>query len=165
METTFIKLATELGKKLQQQGLTLAVAESCTGGGISHIMTEIAGSSQWFDRGFITYSDCAKIEMLGVCQQTLEQFGAVDAHTALEMVQGVLKNSHANCAIAVTGIAGPGGGSVEKPVGTVFIAWHNKNTEPVIRQYMFTGNRQQIRQQSIVQALKKASTLWQPTQD
>lgn len=153
METQLITLATQLGKWLQQQGSMLAVAESCTGGGIAQVMTEIAGASQWFERGVVTYSNASKIEMLGVNQETLEQFGAVSANTALEMVAGVLKNSHADYAISVTGIAGPTGGSKEKPVGTVFIAWQGKNTPAVVKKYLFKGNRLQIRQQAIEQAL------------
>jgi len=146
-------LATELGRKLQQQRLMLAVAESCTGGGIAHVITEIAGSSHWFERGFVTYSNESKIEMLGVNQQTLDIFGAVSANIALEMVSGVLKNSHADYAISVTGIAGPSGGSKEKPVGTVFIAWQHKNSPAIVKKYLFKGDRLQIRQQAIEQAL------------
>ena len=153
METQLIPLAIALGKRLQQQGSMLAVAESCTGGGIAQVITEIAGSSHWFERGFVTYSNDSKIEMLGVNQQTLEQFGAVSANTALEMVSGVLKNSHADYAISVTGIAGPTGGSKEKPVGTVFIAWQAKNSQAIVKEYLFKGDRLQIRQQAIAQAL------------
>ena len=153
METQLITLATKLGQWLQQQGSMLAVAESCTGGGIAQVITEITGSSEWFERGFVTYSNLSKIEMLGVNQPTLEQFGAVSANTALEMVSGVLRNSHADYAISVTGIAGPTGGSEEKPVGTVFIAWQSKNTPAIVKKYLFKGSRQQIRQQAIAQAL------------
>ncbi len=156
MEIKLISLVSNLGKKLQQQGLMIAVAESCTGGGIAQVLTEIAGSSQWFERGFITYSNHSKIEMLGVNQHTLEQFGAVSAKTALEMVEGVLTNSLANYAISVTGIAGPSGGSLEKPVGTVFIAWQYKNSLARVRKYLFKGSRQQIRQQAIIEALKES---------
>ncbi|MDQ7091476.1 MAG: CinA family protein [Methylococcales bacterium] len=154
MDQKLIILAAELGKKLQQQTLTLAVAESCTGGGISQVITEIAGSSHWFDRGFITYSNRAKIDMLGVSETTLNQSGAVSEETALEMVAGVLKYSPVDWAISVTGVAGPDGGSEEKPVGTVFIAWQTKTTDPLVKHYLFKGDRHQIRQQVIVKALE-----------
>ncbi len=146
-------LAEEAGKRLQQKGTMLAVAESCTGGGIAQAITEIAGSSQWFDRGFVTYSNLAKEQMLGVHTETLEQFGAVSAETAVEMAEGVLQNSDADYAISVTGVAGPGGGSAEKPVGTVFIAWCGKNATATTKKYLFDGNRQQVRQQAMESAL------------
>ncbi|NOQ35697.1 MAG: nicotinamide-nucleotide amidohydrolase family protein [Methylococcaceae bacterium] len=154
MDNEIIALAAKSGSELQRKGLVLALAESCTGGGIAQAITEIDGSSQWFDRGFVTYSNQAKIDMLGVNLQTLDQFGAVSAETALEMVQGTLEQSQADCAISVTGIAGSGGGRIEKPVGTVFIGWYKKNTSPVVEKYLFKGDRGQVRQQAIIQALK-----------
>ncbi|MCK5897680.1 MAG: CinA family protein [Methylococcales bacterium] len=154
MDAKLKSLITELGQKLQYKKRTLAVAESCTGGGISHAITDIAGSSLWFDCGFVTYSNQSKINMLGLNPKTLEDFGAVSENTALEMVQGALKKSQVDIAIAVTGIAGPSGGSSDKPIGTVFIAWQNKNSPAVVKQYLFEGNREAIRQQVIVHALK-----------
>ena len=154
METELSALITELGVRLQYKKQTLAVAESCTGGGISQAITHIAGGSQWFECGFVTYSNRSKINMLGLNPKTLNDFGAVSQNTALEMVAGVLNKSQVNTAIAVTGIAGPTGGSEDKPVGTVFIAWQNKNSPAMVKKYLFKGNREVIRQQVIVHALK-----------
>jgi nicotinamide-nucleotide amidase len=154
MDTELMALAEQVGQHLKANGWMIATAESCTGGGIAQMITEIAGSSAWFDRSFVTYSNNSKVEMLGVNQSTLEKFGAVSAETALEMVQGALLYSQAECAIAVTGIAGPDGGSVEKPVGTVFIArCYRHETATVIRK-QFIGNRHQIRTQTIKTALE-----------
>ncbi|MGZ4956675.1 MAG: CinA family protein, partial [Methylobacter sp.] len=115
MESELFKLAEQLGRLLKAGGKTLATAESCTGGWIAQAMTEVPGSSAWFDRGFVTYSNAAKVQMLSVSPQTLEQYGAVSAETASEMVAGALAHSDADVAIAVTGIAGPDGGTTEKP--------------------------------------------------
>jgi nicotinamide-nucleotide amidase len=127
-------LAEELLERCKAKDIMFATAESCTGGLIAACMTEIAGSSSVVDRGFITYSNEAKQDMLGVKSETLAQFGAVSAETALEMVSGALKNSRASLAVAVTGVAGPGGGTPAKPIGLVHIAvqfrdktYHNKN--------------------------------------
>lgn len=138
---------------------TIAVAESCTGGLIAAALTEIPGSSAWFDRGFVTYSNAAKMEMLGVSPVTLELSGAVSSATALEMVNGVLSHSRADYAIAVTGIAGPSGGSDAKPVGTVFIAWGFKGLAAYCEQYLFTGDRHSVRVQTAAQALQYLHTL------
>lgn len=132
----------------------MATAESCTGGWIAHCMTDIPGSSAWFDRGFVTYSNAAKIQMLGVKSETLEQFGAVSFETAKEMVLGALSHSDADVAVAVTGIAGPDGGSAEKPVGTVFIAWANKDGHISVTKSLFSGDRRQIRAQTVLTAIK-----------
>ncbi|MCK5729281.1 MAG: CinA family protein [Methylococcales bacterium] len=147
-------LITELGQTLQANNLVLSVAESCTGGGISEAITAIAGSSHWFDCGFVSYSNQSKIKMLAVKPKTLEIFGAVSDKTALEMVAGVLKKSQADSAVAVTGIAGPAGGNVDKPIGTIFIAWQSQNSTAIVKRYLFKGDRDEIRQQVIVQALK-----------
>jgi nicotinamide-nucleotide amidase len=148
MNHELINLVTELGSMLQKKGLKLAVAESCTGGGICQLVTSCAGSSQWFDCGFVTYSNNAKIKMLGVKAETLALYGAVSQPTALEMAQGVLNNSEADCTIAVTGVAGPSGGSVEKPVGTVFIAVQNRQ-RAICYENHFVGTRHEIREQAI----------------
>src|SRR3990167_5136864 len=111
-------LAKELGTTLKPRGLLLATAESCTGGGLSYWITSVPGSSDWYERGFVTYSNAAKIEMLGVRSATLEKFGAVSEEIAREMALGALAHSKANVSIAVTGIAGPDGGTPDKPVGT-----------------------------------------------
>jgi nicotinamide-nucleotide amidase len=157
MERELIKLAQELGHILQAKGLTIAIAESCTGGGICQLLTEIAGSSQWFERGFITYSNNSKVQMLGVKTQTIELYGAVSQQTAIEMAEGALKNSEADYVVSVTGIAGPEGGTLEKPVGTVFIALQNK-TEMICYQKYFSGTRHEIRQKTIKFSLESLQT-------
>jgi nicotinamide-nucleotide amidase len=139
--------------------LLLALAESCTGGGISETITEVPGCSAWFDCSFVTYSNAAKIGMLGVQPVTLTQYGAVSSQVALEMTKGVLANSQADLAIAVTGIAGPEGGSSEKPVGTVFIALQRRGQQGFCSQQLFSGDRQTIRHQVIVFCLEQALRL------
>ncbi|MGQ0442339.1 MAG: CinA family protein [Methylophilaceae bacterium] len=146
-------LATKLGVVLKKRGLTLALAESCTGGMIATAITSVAGSSAWFDRGFVTYSNASKIEMLGVSANTLETYGAVSTQTALEMANGTLNNSHAQIACSITGIAGPDGGTPEKPVGTVCFAWIGTNIALTSTTKKINGNRQLIRHQSAVIAL------------
>jgi nicotinamide-nucleotide amidase len=148
--------AMQLGAMLKKRGLSLALAESCTGGMVAQVVTSVAGCSAWFDRGFITYSNAAKIEMLGVAEYTLAQFGAVSEETAREMAIGAIKNSHASLAIAITGIAGPEGGSVGKPVGTVCFAWATLDGLLDSKSHYFAGNRQQIRQQATMTALTYA---------
>jgi nicotinamide-nucleotide amidase len=143
------RLAETLGNQLNLHHWQLAAAESCTGGGICQALTDIPGSSNWFDRGFVTYSNAAKISMLGVGQETLERYGAVSRETALEMVSGVLTHCKADLAIAVTGIAGPSGGTPEKPVGTVFIAWQQRGQAGRCVKHLFAGDRQAVRQQVI----------------
>ena len=137
-----------LGAALKTHGLMLALAESCTGGMVAQAVTSVAGSSAWFDRGFVTYSNAAKIEMLGVSAQTLENFGAVSEEVAAEMALGALKNSHAQIAASITGIAGPDGGSEAKPVGTVCFAWSSFNLPTSTISRHFEGNRDKIRQQA-----------------
>lgn len=139
------QLASQVGAALYAHGMMLATAESCTGGGVASAMTEIAGSSAWFDRGFVTYSNQAKVDMLGVTQFTLDNFGAVSEATVREMVEGTLRNSQAKIALAVSGIAGPGGGTPEKPVGTVWFAWGIKDGVSIARLHQLSGNRAEIR--------------------
>jgi nicotinamide-nucleotide amidase len=147
-------LSIELGATLSERNLTMALAESCTGGLVAAKITDIAGSSAWFERGFVTYSNEAKIEMLGVSAETLEKFGAVSEETAKEMAHGALKNSRAQVAGSITGIAGPDGGSKEKPVGTVCFAWsfgevgHKLPLSSATKR--FFGNRQEVRQQAAI---------------
>ena len=138
----------------QQKNIKLAAAESCTGGGLSYWLTSVPGSSAWFERSFITYCNQAKKEMLGVKEETLARQGAVSQKTALEMAEGVLVHSHADVSLAITGIAGPDGGSEQKPVGTVWIALAHRGKTAQARHYLFTGDRQQIRLQSIAAALE-----------
>ena len=141
-------LSVELGAILKARNLKLALAESCTGGMVAEVITRVAGSSTWFDRGFVTYSNQAKIDMLGVLPETLEKFGAVSEEVAVEMVLGTLKLSHSQIAGSVTGIAGPNGGSAQKPVGTVCFAWANSNQPASVTTQHFAGSRQQVRQQA-----------------
>lgn len=148
------ELAERLGATLLAAGRRLATAESCTGGGIAQRVTDIAGSSEWFDRGFVTYSDAAKEEMLAVPADTLAEHGAVSAATAEAMVAGALRYSEADIAVAVTGVAGPGGGTAEKPVGTVWFAWARRGDTPVVRCVAFEGDRAAVRDGSIRVALE-----------
>lgn len=148
------QLAAQVGAALLAHGMMLATAESCTGGGVACAVTEIAGSSAWFDRGFVTYSNQAKVDMLGVTKDTLDSFGAVSEATVHEMVAGALRHSQARIALAVSGIAGPGGGTADKPVGTVWFAWGVKDGTSVARQHRFAGNRAEIRAQAVHIALQ-----------
>jgi nicotinamide-nucleotide amidase len=154
MDNELFEIAQQLGQLLRLKEKKIATAESCTGGWIAQVITEVSGSSAWFDRGFVTYSNPAKIQMLRVNLETLDKFGAVSAQTATEMVNGALANSDADCAIAVTGIAGPDGGTAEKPVGTVFIAWAYKNRDIKVVKKKLTGSRYQIRRQTVKIALE-----------
>ena len=147
-------LSQQCGLLLQQHHWLLSTAESCTGGWVAQTITAIAGSSAWFDRGFVTYSNAAKQEMLGVSATTLEIHGAVSEATVLAMAQGALKYSHAQVSLAVSGIAGPSGGSVEKPVGTVWIGWAFPE-KIFAMQFLFTGDRTAIRQQAVHAALSQ----------
>jgi nicotinamide-nucleotide amidase len=142
-------VAKQLGVALKQRKLTLVLAESCTGGMVAQAVTSVAGSSAWFDRGFVTYSNVAKIEMLGVRAETLEKYGAVSEEAASEMALGSLKHSHAHIAASITGIAGPNGGSQDKPVGTVCFGFAKANQFTTTTQY-FTGSRKQIRLQAAI---------------
>ncbi len=148
------QLATQVGEALLAHGMMLSTAESCTGGGVASAVTEIAGSSAWFDRGFVTYSNQAKMDMLGVSPATLLRFGAVSEATVREMVAGALRNSQAQIALAVSGIAGPGGATAEKPVGMVWFAWGMKEGVSVTRLHQLAGDRAAIRQQAIRIALQ-----------
>ncbi|UOA08824.1 CinA family protein [Methylobacter sp. S3L5C] len=154
MDNELFEIAQQLGQLLKLNDKKIATAESCTGGWIAQVITEVSGSSAWFDRGFVTYSNAAKMQMLGVKPETLDEFGAVSVETATEMVNGALAQSNADCAIAVTGIAGPDGGTAEKPVGTVFIAWAYKNKNVKVIQEKLTGNRHDIRRQTVKIALE-----------
>ena len=152
-------LAAELGAALAQRGERLACAESCTGGWVAQCLTAIAGSSAWFERGFVTYSNEAKESMLGVPRETLVAHGAVSEATAAAMAVGVLANSRAEWSLAVTGIAGPSGGSPDKPVGTVCFAWAGQNRVLKTETHHFAGNRQAIRAQSVACAVRGVSDL------
>lgn len=152
-DDALLKLAAQLGAALKKTGRKLALAESCTGGMAAQMVTAIPGSSAWFERGFVTYSNEAKIELLGVNPQTLEKHGAVSEETAREMACGALRNSHAQIAVAITGIAGPDGGSPSKPVGTVCFGWAVASGLLVSERQQFSGTRESIRQQAVEAAL------------
>ncbi len=146
--------AAALGQALQRRGLVAATAESCTGGLIAGAITGIPGSSGWFDRGFVTYSNDAKVEMLGVRRETLQAHGAVSEATAAEMAAGALAHSRADVAVAVTGVAGPGGGTVDKPVGTVCFAWARRGAAVATATHCFPGDRAAVRAATVDAALQ-----------
>ena len=147
-------LAAQVGGVLKAHGLKLATAESCTGGGVAQAITDVAGSSAWFERGFITYSNEAKHEMLGVAQDTLLRHGAVSEAVVREMSMGAIQRSHAQVSLAVSGVAGPDGGTPGKPVGTVWFAWCIKGKVCVAHMHRLAGNRAEIRAQSVHIALQ-----------
>ena len=146
-------LAAALGQAALRRRVRIATAESCTGGLVAAAITSVAGSSDWFDRGFVVYANAAKVEALGVSPATLERFGAVSTETALAMAQGALRRSEAQWSVSVTGIAGPGGGSPGKPVGTVCFAWAGPGTAEALRTRL-EGDRAQVREASVRIALQ-----------
>ena len=146
-------IAGSVGERLRASRLTLVTAESCTGGWIAKVVTDIPGSSDWFDCGMATYSYEAKQAMLGVRPETLECHGAVSRETVLEMVAGALVHSGAGVAVAVTGIAGPSGGTPDKPVGTVWIAWKRRGGYPLAEAFQFEGDREAVRRQTVAAGL------------
>ena len=148
------QLSEKLGQLLLKNQHVLVTAESCTGGGVASAITDIAGSSAWFDRAFITYSNEAKQEMIDVQAATLEAHGAVSEAVVIEMVHGALANSKGTIAVSISGIAGPGGGSEEKPVGTVCFAWAGNNGWQKVETHVFAGDRSQVRQQATACALE-----------
>jgi len=154
MDADLIQLSEALGAACRQRRLLVATAESCTGGWAAQVITHTAGSSGWFERGFVTYANDAKIEMLGVTPATLEKHGAVSLETAKEMAAGALNNSNALISLAITGIAGPTGGSPDKPVGTVCFAWCLRGQPAAAERCQFGGDREAIRRQSVVHALE-----------
>ncbi|HEX4326889.1 MAG TPA: nicotinamide-nucleotide amidase [Burkholderiales bacterium] len=153
MADTLSLLGTLVGARLKERGLVLACAESCTGGWVAQTVTAVAGSSAWFDRGFVTYSNQAKEDMLGVPAQTLEQFGAVSEETARAMAAGALTHSLAQVALSITGIAGPTGGTPEKPVGLVCFGWA-KGEAARTESVRFDGDREAVRRQAVIHALQ-----------
>ncbi len=148
------RVAERLSQRLINSGQSMVSAESCTGGWIAKAMTDIPGSSACFDRGFVTYSNEAKKEMLGVSAVTLDANGAVSEEVVREMVQGALERSNAFVAASVSGIAGPDGGSEDKPVGTIWFAWGSRDGDIVTRKEMLSGDRETVRYQSVMVALK-----------
>ncbi len=147
-------LSQQLGEALQRKGAILTTAESCTGGGVATAVTEVAGSSSWFDRAFVTYSNAAKMEMLFVKPETLDQHGAVSEAVVIEMARGALKHSLASVGVAISGVAGPGGGSEEKPVGTVCFAWVSEQGWQKVETRQFEGDRAQVREYAVEHAMR-----------
>ena len=147
-------IAVRTGARLRENRHMLVTAESCTGGWIAKVVTDVAGSSEWFDCGMAVYSYEAKQALLAVRPQTLEEHGAVSRETAIEMVSGALVHSGATVAVAVTGIAGPGGGTADKPVGTVWIAWKRRGGYPQAELFHFHGDRDAVRRRTVAEALR-----------
>ena len=153
MSAASLELATRLGALLEARGWRVSTAESCTGGLVAGAITDVAGSSAWFERGFVTYSNAAKTEMLAVRVETLAAHGAVSEETAREMVAGALERSSADVAVAVTGIAGPSGGSPQKPVGLVCFAWGRREGAVRALTRRFSGDRAAVREAAVIAAL------------
>lgn len=150
-----LEISARLGAALKARGWKLATAESCTGGWIAQAVTAVAGSSEWFDRGYVTYSNAAKRDELGVSEATLQSFGAVSEQTAAELALGALRRSGCDIAVSVSGIAGPGGGSPQKPVGTVCFAWALRGTgTSFARTHHLAGDRTAVRERSVAIALE-----------
>ena len=147
-------VAEKWGQFLRKNKLKCAIAESCTGGGIAFALTAIPGSSTWFERGFVTYSNLAKQELLGIPENIIQTYGAVSKETAEKMAEGALHKSPVDIALSVTGVAGPDGGTKEKPVGTVWFGFAGKNTQTQTIHHFFSGDRQTIRCNAIIFALQ-----------
>ncbi len=162
MASALYELASQVGRALFSRDQLVVTAESCTGGWIAKIITDVPGSSSWFERGFVVYSNAAKQELLGVQETTLKVYGAVSGETVTEMASGALCHSRAHLAVAVSGVAGPAGGHPDKPagghpdkpVGTVWLSWAVRDEETRSRCYTFGGNREAVRQQSVIAALQ-----------
>ena len=154
------QLARVLGEKLKQKEWLIAVAESCTGGGLAQAITSVPGSSNWFERGFVTYSNYSKQELLGVDSEILYECGAVSKEVAQEMSQGALRHSLAHITAAITGVAGPDGGSEEKPVGLVWFSFAGKNFATVTKKQNFSGDRAAVREQAVEFALQELISLF-----
>ena len=153
-DSALYRLAEQTGQALSARRWLLALAESCTGGWIAKVLTDVPGSSGWFERGFVTYSNAAKVELLGVPQAILDAHGAVSRETVNAMAAGALTHSRADLALAVSGIAGPDGGSPDKPVGTVWLAWARRGRPGHSRCHSFQGDREAVRRQAVVAALE-----------
>lgn len=146
--------ARAVAELMQNRGGMLAVAESCTGGWVAKVCTDLPGSSAWFERGFVTYTNESKQEMLGVKAETLSSYGAVSEATVTEMAEGALRNSRAQLSLAISGIAGPGGGTPDKPLGTVCFAWGAEGQAPLTERLCFEGDRDEVRRQAVLHALE-----------
>lgn len=152
-----VNMATQIGERLKANQQTVTTAESCTGGGISYVLTEVAGSSAWFERAFVTYSNEAKQALVGVAEETLDKYGAVSEEVAAEMAAGALRNANADFALAVSGIAGPTGGTDTKPVGMVCFGWATRDCT-VTETCLFDGDRHEIRRNTIAHSLCRLLT-------
>lgn len=157
-DSELMHLSERIGQALNARGATVTTAESCTGGWVAKVITDIAGSSAWFERGFVTYSNEAKSQMIGVKPTTLEQHGAVSEPVVVEMAIGAIKAARADYAISISGIAGPDGGTASKPVGTVWFGFASAAGEGITRCECFSGDRENVRRQATAYALQ---TLWQ----
>ena len=157
-DSELMHLSERIGQALKARGATVTTAESCTGGWVAKVITDIAGSSAWFERGFVTYSNEAKSQMIGVKPATLEQHGAVSEPVVVEMAIGAIKAARADYAISISGIAGPDGGTASKPVGTVWFGFASAAGEGITRCECFSGDRENVRRQATAYALQ---TLWQ----
>ncbi|MDF3007883.1 MAG: competence/damage-inducible protein CinA domain protein [Enterobacter kobei] len=157
-DSELMHLSERIGQALNARGATVTTAESCTGGWVAKVITDIAGSSAWFERGFVTYSNEAKSQMIGVKPATLEQHGAVSEPVVVEMAIGAIKAARADYAISISGIAGPDGGTATKPVGTVWFGFASATGEGITRCECFSGDRENVRRQATAYALQ---TLWQ----
>ena len=154
MDSQLFDLAEQVGQGLKARGWMLTTAESCTGGWVAAAVTMVAGSSAWFERGFVTYTDLAKQEMLGVQAATLKQHGAVSEPTVREMVAGALAHSSGDVAVSVSGVAGPTGGTHAKPVGMVCLGWGVRGHEPLSVTRHFPGDREAVRRSAVIEALE-----------
>lgn len=150
-ETLF--LVAKLSQLLLARKWTVTAAESCTGGGVAYAFTALPGCSDWFQAGFVTYSNAVKTDQLSVSEKTLEKYGAVSEEVVMQMAEGALVKARANVAVAISGVAGPDGGTEFKPVGTVWISWALKEGEILTKEFRFTGDRREVRQQAITEAL------------
>ena len=159
MDQALYRLAARVGRELKRSELMMAAAESCTGGWIGQAITMVPGSSEWFERGFVTYTYISKREMLGVKAASLERHGAVSEQVVREMVLGALSHSHAQVSVAVSGVAGPGGGTPDKPVGTVCFGWARAPGKAVVETRRFRGDRDEVRRRTVIHALRGIVTL------
>jgi nicotinamide-nucleotide amidase len=146
-------LAEQLGECLTAKGIKMASAESCTGGWLAKVITDIPGSSAWFTASVVSYSNDAKQSLLGVSADTLSEFGAVSGETVLEMTEGLFSYTDANVAVSISGIAGPDGGSEDKPVGLVWLSWGKRGKAVFANSFHFEGGREDVRSQSVKQAI------------
>jgi nicotinamide-nucleotide amidase len=156
------QLARAAGRALLAAGLKAVTAESCTGGGVAAALTDVPGSSQWFERGYVTYSNAAKIGDLGVDPAALERHGAVSIEVARLMAEGALRRSGADVVVALTGVAGPDGGSLEKPVGLVYLAFGRRGGPVQVIRELYAGNRSGVRRQAVAEALRRLAELANP---